>query len=351
MKKSKITREEQRIRKWQQEHYDYEQTCELCGGTWNADGTCSECYSIKLKPGDHIKYAPDMISRNGRNATSHVINEIHRYRGRMWTRLSGKKCPVLLCNCLKEEQYQEFYTKNPRTKVDIPDIIDSYIGIHESLLECNQEPAKTKIIGGIESLRELKEVIIENDIADFVPASDLDQLRGENLTLSMRLHKAGKLLMDAQSYINQHGYKPHNKAYGKMMGDIVLFFNEEDATSGNAALPSGINELKREWLKVPGTAGAMVAYDPSSGTETAKTCLENVRHEVERLKKRAGTPLLYVQEFETIITQELEKLDHPVLTFRNGNQMAATQSSDPIKGTGQKVWQETCKEGEKLEKK
>ena len=126
------------------------------------------------------------------------------------------------------------------TGINITDIIDELINRNDERANDPEEKFyKQHYQGAVGGLNALKKLLEERNLAALAPAAELDQLRGENLILAMRLDKAEKLLAKAQSFIRSefidfvdvHGCDPKNEAYLEIIGRIALFLNTDDSFS------------------------------------------------------------------------------------------------------------------------
>lgn len=157
-------------------------------------------------------------------------------------------------------------------KIDIIAVIDDLLNIHNDMLKDNNSDMQNAYDRGIVYAFDKVKNIIQRHPDSVILRPENHQLRGENLTLSMRLDKAEKLLLEANSILNIFSLLYTSDRIKEdclmMIGEIAMFLNA-DETPGNAGLRTGI-------------ASAEVTYDPASGKEIAKTALENVLHAIEK---------------------------------------------------------------------
>ena len=96
-----------------------------------------------------------------------------------------------------------------QTGIVVIDIIDDLIKVWGELKHDtrNSEEDAAYCRGAENIMKALKRMLEQYNLAELVPAAEVDQVRGENLTQSMRLDKAGKLLDSALHFLTRYSTK------------------------------------------------------------------------------------------------------------------------------------------------
>lgn len=99
-------------------------------------------------------------------------------------------------------------TLKPVTGINIAEIIDGIKNHYEDMRgQSTSLKDEYSALCAITALVTVKHILERHNLAELVPAAEVDQVRGENLTQSMRLDKAGKLLDSALHFLTRYSTK------------------------------------------------------------------------------------------------------------------------------------------------
>jgi len=187
---------------------------------------------------------------------------------------------------------------------NIAAIVDDLNNVYSELLEDKRNNAEDKAFyrGALDILKAFKK-----KLTDPIESKQycLDQIHGENVVQGMRLDKAEKLLAKIAAEIS--GY--HNpERILILIGEIAAFLNDEFIVANCS--DADVAELKRLMQNTSGVfKTAEVNYNPQSGTETARTALENINRRIKEIECKTGNKLVTCHQVQSIIAAELKKLE------------------------------------------
>jgi len=206
------------------------------------------------------------------------------------------------------------------TGINITNIIDGLINHYEDI-RSQSESLKDEhsSLCAINALGALKQLLEQHNLAALVPAAEVDQLHGENLVLQMRLDKAKELLIRTRGYISPVQVSKEDWNLYDEVGEFCYRDADDHAILIANCSDADVTELKHQWIgNLPACDRAEVNYDPKSGTETARTALENVLHTVVKIEeaaekiyepKRTIVAQNTCRQIKILIEHELKKLE------------------------------------------